>query len=259
MPLLSTANGPIWYADHRDPTLHRPVTLIVHGAGGTHLDWPAEIRRLPEANAVIVDLPGHGRSPGPGRASVSAYAADMVAVLDALKLPHAIIAGHSMGGAIALTMALYYPQRVQGLVLIGTGAKLGVHPDILNGFMTELSRTATLISTLFYGSQGTDSMRRRTYQRLMEFAPITLTNDYAACNAFDVRDRLGEIHVPTLIVGGSEDQMTPFKFSEYLRDHIPGAKLVRVEGGGHMMMLEQPAVVAEAIRAWLLEESWSAA
>ena len=256
MPLTETANGSMWYADHRDPTAHLPVTILVHGAGGTHLDWPAELRRLPEANAIAPDLPGHGRSPAPGRQTVSAYAADMIALMDALKLPQAIIAGHSMGGAIAMTMALNYPERVQGLILIGTGAKLGVHPNILNGFVKEMKQTVALVVSLYYGKTGTDSMRRRSMQRLMEFKPIILTNDYAACNTFDLRAQVGFIRQPTLIFGGTDDRLTPYKFSEHLRDHIAGSQLVTVTGGGHMMMLEQPEVVAEAVAKWLLEQKW---
>ncbi len=115
MPKIETSSGVMWYADHRDPTVRRPVTVFIHGAGGTHLDWPAELRRLPEANAIVIDLPGHGRSGGAGRSSVSAYAADVMSLLDALKIPRAILGGHSMGGAICLTAALSYPERVQGL------------------------------------------------------------------------------------------------------------------------------------------------
>src|SRR5262245_28525119 len=162
MPFVETAVGKLWYTDHRDPTAHLPVTLLVHGAGGTHLDWPAELRRLPEANAIALDLSGHGRSPGSGRQAVSAYAADIIAFMDALKLSQAIICGHSMGGAIAMTLALDYPQRVQGLILVGTGAKLSVRPDILNGFMADMPGTVSLVVDLYYGKTATDSMRRRS-------------------------------------------------------------------------------------------------
>jgi pimeloyl-ACP methyl ester carboxylesterase len=253
---METANGTIWYADHRDPTAHRPVTVMVHGAGGTHLDWPAELRRMPEANAIVLDLPGHGRSPGPGRQSVGAYAADVIALLDALNISHAIIAGHSMGGAIAQTLALDYPARVLGLLLIGTGVKLGVHPDILNGILTEMARTVTQIVNWYYGSEVTDNMWRRSYQQLMAFNPTILLNDYGACNHFDERSRVGQIHQPTLIVGGTADKMTPLKFSEFLQTSIPGSQLVVVEGGGHMMMLEQPQFVADAVQKWLNARKW---
>jgi len=256
MPLVETANGPIWYADHRDPTLHRPVTLVIHGAGGTHLDWPAEIRRMPELNTILPDLSGHGHSPGAGRTTISAYASDMVALLDALKLEKVILAGHSMGGGIAQTLALQYPDRVQGLILIGTGAKLGVHPDTLKGMLTEVARTITTLVGLYYGTGVHDSLRRRSQQRLTEFNPTILYNDYAACNAFDMREQVSQIHVPTLIIGGSEDKMMPFKFSTFLHERIAGSCLEQIEGGGHLMMLEQPEKTAAAIQSWLLEQAF---
>lgn len=256
MPLQTTANEPIWYADHRDPTLHTPAALVIHGAGGTHLDWPAEIRRMPELNALVVDLPGHGRSAGKGRSTVSAYASDMLAFLDALKLKRVLLVGHSMGGAIAQTMALSYPERVQGLVLVGTGAKLGVHPDLMNGILTELSHSVTMIVNGYYGATSNAALRRRTYQQLMEFNPTILYNDYTACNQFDLRAEVSQISTPTLIIGGAEDYMTPFKFSEYLHEHISGSKLVKIEGAAHMLILEQPQVVADSIRTWLLGNKW---
>jgi pimeloyl-ACP methyl ester carboxylesterase len=257
MPLIDTANGPIWYADHREHSSHRTVTLMVHGAGGTHLDWPAELRRMPQANAILADLPGHGRSPGPGRQSVGAYAADMLALLDALKIERANIAGHSMGGAVAQTIAIHHPQRVVTLILVGTGAKLGVHPDILNGILTEVSRSVALIVGSYYGPSATEHMRQRSYEQLMNINPTVRFNDYSACNQFDVRADVGRIEAPALIIGGSDDKLTPFKFSEYLHEHLPHSQLVKIEGGGHMMMLEYPAVVAQAVEKWLtLPHEW---
>jgi pimeloyl-ACP methyl ester carboxylesterase len=256
MPLIETANGSIWYADHRDPTAHRPVTLVIHGAGGTHLDWPAEIRRMPELNAILADLAGHGHTPGAGRNSVGAYVSDMLALLDALKLKQVIVAGHSMGGAIAQTLALQHPDRVLGLILIGTGAKLGVHPDLLAGMVSETTRTISALVSMYYGTPVNESLLRRSQQRLGEFNPVTLYNDYVACNAFDLRKQVSQIHVPTLIVGGSDDKMTPFKYSSYLHEQIIGSKLERIEGGGHMMMLEQPERAAGAIQRWLMEQDF---
>lgn len=256
MPLVATANGSIWYADHLNPTLHRPVTLVIHGAGGTHLDWPAEIRRMPELNAILVDLSGHGHTPGTGCNTIAAYVSDMLVLLDALKLKQVIVAGHSMGGAIAQTLALHHPDRVLGLILIGTGAKLGVHPDLLAGMVSEAARTISTLVSLYYGTFANESLRRRSEQRLTEFNPTTLYNDYAACNAFDVRQQVSQIQVPTLIIGGSDDKMTPFKFSTYLHEQIAGSHLERIEGGGHLMMLEQPEAAAEVIKKWLLAQTF---
>jgi len=254
MPTVETVKGSLWYEDNRDPAAHLPVTLMVHGAGGTHLDWPAELRRLPEANAVIPDLPGHGRSPGPGRQTVSAYAADMAALLDALKIPKAIIAGHSMGGAIALTMALSYPDRLSGLILVGTGAKLAVHPDILNNVLTNTRKAMDIISEWEWGEGADEQVRRLSRRRLAETRPEVLHGDYQACNAFDVRALLNRIHTPTLIIGGAADKMTPLKFSAYLQEQIAGSRLATISGGGHKMMLEQPQAVAGEVQQWLAEQ-----
>jgi pimeloyl-ACP methyl ester carboxylesterase len=253
--MAETVKGSIWYEDNRDPTLHHSVTLMVHGAGGTHHDWPAELRRLPEANAIVPDLPGHGRSPGSGRQSVGAYAADMIALLDALKISRAMVAGHSMGGAIALTTVLTYPDRVAGLILVGTGAKLPVHPDILNRALTETDKVITLITEWEWAEGADEQLRRLSRKRLAETPPEVLHGDYVACNAFDVRQRLGQIKTPTLIIGGTADRMVAFKFSNYLHEHIAGSQLATIEGGGHKMMLEQPLAVAGAVQQWLAENT----
>lgn len=255
MPLAETVKGAIWYEDNRSPAAHLPVTLMVHGAGGSHLDWPAELRRLPEANAIAPDLPGHGRSPGPGRQSVGAYSADMIALLDALKITRAIIAGHSMGGAVALTMALAYPDRVAGLILVGTGAKLAVHPDILNRALTEPDSVVALITEWEWAEGADEQLRRLSRKRLAETLPEVLHGDYQACNAFDVRQQISRIKAPTLVVGGTADRMTPFKFSAYLHEQIPGSQLASIAGGGHKMMLEQPQAAAGVIQQWLSERS----
>lgn len=247
MPLAE--NG-IWYADHRDPIVHRPPVVMIHGAGGTHIDWPAELRRMPEANAIIPDLPGHGRSKVMMRASISAYAADMIGLLDTLKMPKAILLGHSMGGAIVQTMALHAPDRVCGLILIGTGVKLGVHPDILNGLQSDYEKTVRMIVD-WQWAEGYEQVKRLGCKRLLETDPKVVYGDFAATNTFDLQGQIGQIRAPALIIGGTADRMTPFKFSAYLHEQITGSQLVSVEGGGHMMALEQPQVVAGAVQRWL--------
>lgn len=254
MPLSDEAG--IWYADHRDASMHRTPVVMIHGAGGSHLDWPAELRRLPEANALVPDLPGHGRSKaasGAGRITVSAYAADVVALLDALQLAQAVILGFSMGAAVALMMALHHRARVAGLVLVGAGAQMRVDPAIIDGLQTNFEATARLIVDRQWASSAPEQMRRLSLRRLLETDPAVLLNDYKAVNGFDVRDRLGHIRVPALVIGGTADQMISFAQSEMLHAGLAGSQLVRIEGGGHMMALEQPQVVAGAVQAWLME------
>lgn len=251
MPLLEPSG--IWYADHRDPTVHRTPVLMIHGAGGSHLDWPAELRRMPEANAIVPDLPGHGRSKGPGRDSISAYAADMVALLDALKLQQVIVLGYSMGAAVALLLALHHKGRVAGMILLGGGAQIQVDAALLAGLQTDRDQwLRTLIDWQWSESAG-EQIKRLSLRRLLEIDPAVLLNDYKAVDGFDVRDRLAQIHTPTLVMGGAADRMIPFAQSEALHAGIAGSKLVKIEGGGHLMALEQPQAVADAVQSWLME------
>src|SRR5512133_3755617 len=108
-----------------------PPLVLVHGAGAASDDWPPELRALPGRRVLAVDLPGHGAAPGPAPGSVAAFASAVEALLDAHGIASAVIAGHSMGGAIALTLALERPARVAGLVLVSTGARLRVAPEAL--------------------------------------------------------------------------------------------------------------------------------
>ncbi len=251
MPYCETRNGKIWFADHRDPTAHTPTLILIHGAGAMHLDWPAELRRLPEGNVIAPDLPGHGKSEGKGRQSVGAYASDMIAFMDALDIDKAIIAGHSMGGAIAQMMGLNYANRVQGLILVCTGAYLNVNPAILDGLQNTPEETAKMIIKWAWAKDAPEQMKRLSLKRLLETPAEVTLGDYKACSQFDLRKDLARIQAPTLVIGGEADKMTPITLSEELATNIPNAKLERVPHGGHMLMLEQPKAVADVVQNWL--------
>ena len=109
-----------------------PPIVLIHGAGGNHLFWPPGIRRLPGYRIYSLDLPGHGKSPGRGRQSIDAYVADILKWMGEMELNRAVLIGHSMGSAIAIRLALNDPEFVAGLGLIGAGASLRVHPDLLD-------------------------------------------------------------------------------------------------------------------------------
>ena len=114
-----------------------PPLVLVHGAGGNLMHWPGELRRLPGHTVYALDLPGHGKSGGAGRAEIGAYAEVVRGFAEALGLVPFVLAGHSMGGAIALEFALRYPARLAGLILVGTGARLRVAPEILAGIQDD--------------------------------------------------------------------------------------------------------------------------
>jgi Predicted hydrolases or acyltransferases (alpha/beta hydrolase superfamily) len=228
-----------------------PALILIHGAGGSHLHWPAALRRMPGATVYAVDLPGHGRSEGPGRERIEDYVADIVRFMDAVGVSRGVLVGHSMGGAIAQMTALMAPERVAGLVLVGTGARLRVAPALLDGILQDARGALALITEWAWGPEADPAMVARGRQMMARVNPRVVWGDFAACDRFDIRERVGEITAPTLVITGSEDRMTPPKFGQWLAERIPGARFVLVEGAGHMVMLEKPDQVASAVREWL--------
>jgi pimeloyl-ACP methyl ester carboxylesterase len=255
MPYVTVASERTFYTLFQGDVRGKRNLVLVHGAGGSHLDWPAPLRRLREANVYALDLPGHGSSEGAGRSSIAAYRDFLFAFLDALDLERAVVVGHSMGGAIALDFALSYPNRLAGLILVGTGARLRVLPAILTGILTDFEATVDLVLGYAFGPSASEQLKRLGRQRLLKTPPEVLHGDYIACDAFDVMERLGEVRCPTLVICGTADRLTPPKYSIYLRDHIPGAELVLVDAAGHMVMLEKPEVVAKAVSKFILVKS----
>ena len=219
--------------------------VFVHGAGGIGRAW--DLQRLAFPDAVAPDLPGHAE-PGRGCRRVEEYGAWLHTIVQARGWGPAVIVGHSMGGAIALWYALAHPEDLAGIVLIATGARLRVHPEILATLRRDYAAAVDRVVALSLGRDAPARLGARLRETMLGMSPDVTLGDFEACDAFDVRDRLGAIRLPALVVVGSEDQMTPPRFAEYLRDHVAGARLVVIAGAGHGVPLERPREVNQAIR-----------
>jgi pimeloyl-ACP methyl ester carboxylesterase len=254
MPYLTIEGLKVRYvARHPVPGGSAPVVYI-HGAGGSHQHWLHQVRDNIHSPSYTLDLPGHGWSEGSGRESIQAYGDWLVSFLDITGLDRAVLVGHSMGGGIALDVALRHPARVAGLGLVATGARLRVAPAILDGFRQDPERTVRLVTQWAYGPEAPVDLVRRGRRQMEAIPGHVFYADFAACDRFDVMARLGDIIAPVVVVCGTKDVMTPPKYSAYLRDHISGAELHLIEGAGHMVMLEKPAEVVRALAA-LVEKS----
>jgi len=259
MPAITLASGSpgggtLYYTEARGPAGDQPPVVLIHGAGGSHLDWAPELRRLPGGRVIALDLPGHGKSSAPGRDRIDAYARDVIALLDALAIPRAVLVGHSMGGAIAQQVALDWPERVARLALLGTGSKLPVDPALPQRLLEAPVSTLDWLVERAWHAGAPPELKARG-RALFEATPrAVVRDDYLACQAFDVRDRLEQIAAPTLVIGAEEDRMVPLKFSRTLAERIPGARLVVIAGAGHMFPLEQPQQVASTLEQWLAEQ-----
>lgn len=249
MPLASE----IFYFVHSTEEADQIPLVLIHGAGGMHLYWPPEIRRLPGYKIFALDLPGHGKSPGMEQQSISEYCARVTDWLDALDLEKIIFAGHSMGGAIALMMALEQPSRVHGLILLGAGARLRVHPDFLVGSanQTNFPTVVKMVIDWGFSPQAPSRLKELANQRMVESRPHVLHGDFMACDGFDVTMRLGEISCPTLVICGEQDRLTPLRYAQFLVDRIRDARLEIIPGSGHMVMLEKPRVVKDVMQRFL--------
>lgn len=247
MPFLPTAQGVIFSARRGSG---EPSLVCVHGAGGTHQHWGKQLRDLSNAlHVVSFDLPGHGRSPGTGHSNVSDYSSVVAAVLDTLHLERVVLAGHSMGGAVALCTALAIPQRLAGLVLVGSGARLPVAPSLVQQVSRgDHAAAVMMIAAMVYHHTASPELRAQGEAAFLGTDPLVLAGDLQACAAYHIADALHHISCPTLIICGEEDRVTPPSFSAYLHEHIGGSSLVMVPNAGHMVLIEQPDAVTVAIR-----------
>jgi pimeloyl-ACP methyl ester carboxylesterase len=273
VPYAETARETLFYTRSQGAP-DGPALVLLHGAGGTRVHWPAELRRFSGATVYTLDLPGHGRSGGQGYETIEEYAEAVATFLDTVGIEQAVVVGHSMGGAIAMMLVLNQAPstspgqapstgqrgelvepsgqaRVAGLVLVATGARLRVASAILEGIRSDFEGTVQFITRFAWSPNAAPPLTELGRQALREAGPDVLWADFMACDRFDVMERLGEIEVPTLVIAGSADQLTPVKYARFLNEHIPGACMVTIEDAGHMAMLEQPAEATKAVREFL--------
>ncbi len=227
--------------------------VFVHGAGGNNLLWRRTLQYLSgDGKAIAVNLPGHPTGAITCR-TVSEYADSLHRFMLDKGLKRPAVCGHSMGGAIALTLALEHPGDVGALILADTGAKMGVLPEIVDGLRGQpLGVIEKTITPMSFYQVSLEVAREGRSALSVSNLPVFL-NDYLACDGFDVRDRLSQVSVRTLIVCGEGDRMTPPKWSHYLAANISRSTSFFIRGAGHMVPLEKPGPFAGILQSFLAE------
>ena len=227
--------------------------VFVHGSLGNHISWEFQKQLSEEYRLVLLDLPGHGESdPLDEEISVKLYADYVAEFVRGLGIEKMVVVGHSLGGAICIQLALDYPELLRAVVLVGSGAKLGVLPTILEALRTNFEESIELaIGGMAFAEKANPELIEMAKSECLKCKQEVGYSDFAACNIFDVRERISEISVPTLIIVGSEDKLTPVKWSQYLNDKISNSSLKVIENAGHMVMIEQPEELNQAILTFL--------
>lgn len=218
--------------------------IFVHGSGGCKESWKYQTQFF--QGSVAVDLPGH--PDGALCATIEAYAAWLHYRISQQGFTDIVLVGHSLGGGIALQYALDYPNALKGMVLVGSGARLRVHPmflEALEKIVNDPESTEDIFSNTY--SLIDAELAAVIRKRATENGPASFLNDLRACDRFDVMDRLAEITVPALAVVGEQDVMTPPKYARFLADRVAGARSVVIPGGTHMVFAEKPSEVNQAI------------
>lgn len=237
MPYIKIIDSTIHYTDNR--RTGDAVLVAVHGSGGDYRHWPEELRQLPAARIITVDLPGHGRSAGVGCRSVNEYAAFLAAFIARMELGSVTLIGHSLGGAILQSLALDSPGWLTRIVLVGSGARLRVSPDLLEALTDDFERAVQLICDTAFGPDAAAGDIATVKSGFMNTEPLTIYNDFVACDNFDVMEQVHKIKTPALVISGSADELTPVKYGDYLAGRIPGASHRVIDNAGHMMALEK--------------------
>lgn len=222
--------------------------IFIHGSGGTGADFHYQSQYFPDSDAV--SLPGH--PDGKACTSIYGYVEWLRGYIAGKGYEDVVLAGHSMGGGIILLYGFLYPEEVKGLIPVGSGARLRVHPKYLTEHHEGIANRDQWEKVRRAQPFNFDaSVRDKLLEMELKVGPAVHYNDLMACDQFDLLDRVGEIKLPTLAICGTNDVMTPPLYSRYLEKHLENCRAIVMEGPTHSIMLERPQETNQAIEGFL--------
>lgn len=255
-----------------------PPLVLLHGVTLSALTWHYQLVDLADRFRVVaIDHRGHGQSEcGDGGYAPERLAQDVAGALVELDLRDAVIVGHSMGGMVAMRLAVDHPdlvaERVRGLVLLSTTPNVGARvpgwatlvrvtgPVATRGMRASArlpggffaaSDLAYALTRIGFGREALPTHVELGRLMLASHSPLVLSELWDGLVGFDIRDRLGEITTPTLVIGGTRDNVTPLHHAKEIARGIPGARLEVVRDGGHMLMLERRFELNDLLERWI--------
>ena len=222
--------------------------LFIPGSGTGKKTWVYQTEYFADSEAIA--LPGH--PDGKPCSSVDEYVEWLRGYIHQHRYQDVTLVGQSLGGAIVQLYGLKYPEELKSLVLIGTGARLRVLPAFLTTFkemITDLAAWREYLEGRY--SLVDPEIRQVVIEERMQIGPAVMLSDFLCCDKFDIIDKVHTIKLPTLVICGSEDEMTPVKYTKYLADRIEEATQVVIDRATHLVFMEKPEEVNQAIEEFL--------
>jgi 3-oxoadipate enol-lactonase len=241
-----------------------PVLLLSNSLGADLAMWEPQVPALIEHFRVVrYDTRGHGRSPAPdGDSTIDDLADDVVALLDRLGVARAHVAGVSIGGMMALRLAVRDPERVRTLAVLCSSAHPGNEQSWRDRAATVRAEGTGAIADAVISrwlTPGYAAANPDLVARLRATFAAHSDEGYASCCAvlagMDLRADLGRITAPTLVVSGADDLALPPAHQQLIADGIPGARLLTLSPAAHLANIEQAAQVTDALIAHAMGET----
>src|SRR5688572_5112157 len=219
--------------------------VFLHGVGSDKSVWAPQLEHFGQSRrAVAFDYPGYGDSdPAPAGTTRDDFAGAILAAMDALAIERAHVCGLSLGGVIAIAMHHAAPERCASLILADTFA---VHPDgqaIYDRSVAaseQMSELAAARTPVLLAAGASEDLHQEVRETMARIDPEAFRIGAEAVWLADQRDRVAAIRVPTLVLVGGEDTVTPPELSQQLADTIAGAELHILAGAGHLANVERP-------------------
>jgi 3-oxoadipate enol-lactonase len=238
--------------------------LFLHGVGSDKSVWHPQLAHFGRTRrAIAIDYPGYGESEPRDGAARDDFAHAAIAVLDALDVGRAHICGLSLGGVVAIAMHALAPERCASLVLADSFA---VHPEgqaihdrsVAASHAMTMRELAEARAPLLLGAAASDAIKAEVIETMGAIDPAAYRQGAQAVWLADQQDRATSIAVPTLVLAGDEDRITPPSLSQALAGLVgikagrrPAVTLATIAGAGHLANLEQPAAFNAAVEEFI--------
>lgn len=263
MGRITTAKGAIGVEQFgraelpEDEVAPTPI-IFLHGVGSDKSVWRRQLEHFsPSRHAIAFDYPGYGESdPADSDADHDDFAAVILAAMDALEIERAHLCGLSLGGVVAIAMHHAAPHRCASLIIADS---FSAHPDGRGIFnrSVKASRAMTMRELaeerveMLLAPSAPDALRDEVVATMAAISPDAYRVGARAVWLADQRDRLDGVQVPTLVIVGDQDRVTPPMLSRDVSNRIAGSRLVEIHGAGHLANIEQPAAFNAAVDQFL--------